>query len=78
MSRSPDEPGHEQLGWTHAICDCDYFSRAPGEHWPDNPHRVRDERGEPIGEWCCYCGELTRGIFVREDARRVHETIAGG
>jgi hypothetical protein len=40
MSPNPGEPGHEEHGWTHAICDVDYFAQAPSKQWAGTPRRV--------------------------------------
>ena len=74
MSPNPGEPGHETDGWTHAICDVDYFTLAPAKGWAVSPHRVVDpeHNREPTSEACCYCGRPTRGVYVRQNAREVH------
>lgn len=79
MSASIGEPGHETSGWTHAICDACWESLKAPQMPEREPVRVRasDEHGhihptDYHSEACCYCGQPTRGIYVRERATAVH------
>src|SRR5262245_37867132 len=74
MSPNPGEAEHESRGWTHAICDADYFARLSERTWASLPRRVLrpGHAGEPFSEACCYCGEPTRGIYVRDAPIEVH------
>ena len=71
MSPNPGEPGHEQRGWNHAICDRCFFGMRRSRGWAAMPTRVSTDN--PWGaEPCCYCGALARGIYVRDDSATVH------
>ena len=74
MSPNPGEEDHETRGWTHAICDAHYFARAAAKGWGANPSRVvnPDHDRQPVSEPCCYCGNPTRGIYIRADPKTVH------
>lgn len=65
MSPHIGEPGHETRGWTHAICDQDWFIKNPNRQ----PIRVTDLENQ---DTCCYCGQPTNGIYVRDDPKQVH------
>jgi len=72
MSPNPEEPGHERFGLTHAICDADYQARQAEKGWPPTPARVRHTPDDP----CCYCGQPSSGVYVREDPTVVHPGVA--
>jgi hypothetical protein len=79
MSASIGEPGHETSGLTHAICDGCYADRQAKNEWASIPHRARalgaDGNAHPtefLSDPCCYCGQPTRGIYVRANATEVH------
>ncbi len=60
---------HPDSKWTHNICEKDYAMMEPGRE----PVRLRDVKGFPVGEACCWCGEYTdSGIFYRADPEVVH------
>lgn len=50
----------EGHGWTHPICDGCWQRRDPGRE-------AARAVGPLFRENCCWCGEFTDGIYVREN-----------
>jgi len=78
VSPDPGERDHETRGWNHAMCDFCWYASPIGQEREPVRVRASDEEGnihptEFAAAICCFCGEPTRGIWVRQDATTVHK-----